>query len=133
MDMMATRVWGLTLSAALLAGAIVVAATAPERAAGHAEASAASPALQAAPSPAPVATSLVVRFRGRGPLARAARMRQAHRVVQQLGRQRALRGLCFSRFEGAGLVLHACGSAALGEWPRRLRAMRSVASVDLGE
>jgi len=76
---------------------------------------------------------VLVQFRGPGPLARAVRLQSARGVRVQLQRQRGLRGLCLARFEGRGVILHACARAALGQWPRRLRAMAAVAKVEPGE
>jgi hypothetical protein len=134
MDLMGTRIWGVLVSGTLLAAALAAAVAAPpSRRPVRAPAFAAAADRDAVAPEAPVATSLLVTFRGNGRLARAARGRSARGVAGQLSRQRQLRGLCFAGFEGQAIVLRACGSAALGSWPQRLRAMRAVARVEPGE
>jgi hypothetical protein len=134
MDMMATRIWGVLISGTLLATALAAAVAAPPQRplAPSPAVAAAADRVVAAPQ-APVATSLLVTFRGNGRLARAGRNRSARGVATQLHRQRQLRGLCFAGFNGQRMVLRACGGATLGAWPQRLRAMHAVASVEPGE
>lgn len=136
MDVMATRNWGLAVSGAMLAAALVLAFTAPGTRAAPRNTDAPGQA-HVPPTPAPAvqdgATTLVVHFRGRGPLARAERAHSARRITLELTRQRAFRGLCFANFTHGGVALRACDGAVLTGWPQRLRAMRAVARVERGE
>jgi hypothetical protein len=143
MDVNALRVWGIAVTGALMAGALVVAFQ-PET---HAEAQlqAAAEIAQAQTNAAPV--GFIVRFRGAGPISRAqgqaarGQMAQAQRQVEiQLARQSAFAGLCFDRFTvgGAEIVLRTCEAVAANErasvqqsWGARLQAMRAVEYVDV--
>jgi hypothetical protein len=142
--MSASRLWGVAVSAALLAAALGIVAMGPE----------APPAsalediyhiAQAAPAvAAPV--GFIVRFRGDGPIARAqalaarGQMARAQRQVEvQLARQSAFRGLCFDRFTvgGAEIVLLSCAEVPASAraafqtgWLARLNAMRAVDYAD---
>lgn len=133
----ALRNWGIAVTGALMAAALVVAVQ-PE-----------TPALAQAQmtqteSAAPV--GFIVKFRGSGPIARAqaqaarGELEPATRQVEaQLMRQTAFAGLCFDRFTvgGAEIVLRTCEPVAANErgavqqgWGARLRAMRAVEYVD---
>jgi len=126
---MATRPWGIAISGALIAAALYVAITAPP----PRRASAVPPSAPAAAEPPAAAApaTLIVHFRGHGPLARAERARARVRVAAELRRQRAFRGACFERFDPRGVVLRSCSDAPLAA--ARLRAMRAVARVEPGE
>ncbi len=142
MDVNAHRTWGIAVTGALMAGALLFALQ-PET---HAEAEpqAAAQIAQAQNGAAPV--GFIVRFRGSGPIARAqaqaarGEMGQAQRQVEvQLNRQTWAAGLCFDRFSvgGAEIVLRTCEAVAASErnavqqtWGARLRAMRAVEYVD---
>lgn len=143
MDLNAVRLWGIAASAAVMIGALAIAAQpAPQAFAQPAEG--AFELAQATGEPAPVA--FLVRFRGSGPIARAqaAAARGAttdaeRQVEQQLRRQSAFAGLCFDRFTvgGAEIVLRTCAAivpsergAVQQDWLNRLRAMRAVEYVD---
>lgn len=142
MDVNAMRTWGIAVTGALMAGALVIAFQ-PQT---HAEAQPqpAAEIAQANTSAAPV--GFIVRFRGTGPISRAqalaaaGQLTQAQRQVEvQLSRQTAFSGLCFDRFTvgGAEIVLRTCEAVAASErnavqqsWGARLRAMRAVEYVD---
>ena len=114
---------------------LVIAVTAPEPRRGVTRL-ATAPAVTMPPAatmPQTTTPTAIVHFRGRGPLARAERVCSARRVVAELSRQLALRGLCFVAFEPRGLVLRRCDGGALERWPQRLRAMGAVARVEAGE
>lgn len=144
MDVNAMRTWGIAVSAAMLAGALVV-AWQPDAPAIAAPPQADAQIAQAETSAAPVA--FIVRFRGQGPIAQAqgqaasGQTASAQRQVEvQLRRQNAFSGLCFDRFTvgGADMVLRTCESVAASEraavqqrWGARLRAMRAVEYVDV--
>jgi hypothetical protein len=135
MDVMATRGWGLAVSGAMIVIALAVAFTAPQQRASSqgAETRAANSGVTARVETTPAPRTLVVHFRGRGPLARAERARSQRRISVELSRQRAFRGLCFAHFAQDRVVLRACDNGMLTEWMPRLRAMRAVASVERGE
>lgn len=141
MDVNALRTWGIAVTGALMAAALVIALQ-PE-----------APALARTQSTAQVAQvqraeplGFIVKFRGAGPIARAqalaarGQLAPAQRQVEiQLGRQSAFAGLCFDRFTvgGAEIVLRTCEAVAASErsavqqsWGARLRAMRAVEYVD---
>ncbi|MGQ0532216.1 MAG: hypothetical protein ACT4OF_05940 [Caulobacteraceae bacterium] len=142
MDVNALRIWGIAVSGALMAGALVIALR-PETNA-RAQTQAVAQIAQAEARAAPV--GLIVRFRGSGPIARAqaqaarGQTAAAQRQVEiQLRRQSAFSGLCFDRFTvgGAEMVLKTCEAVAANEqaavqrrWGARLRAMRAVEYVD---
>lgn len=142
MSVTVMRVWGIGVTAALMAGALWLSAWDPDRA--SAEQTPVIVLAQAPPAAQEVA--FLVRFRGDGPIARsqslAARGREAaarREIEAQLQRQEAFRGLCFDRFTvgAAEVVLRSCQPVPGGEraayqerWLARLRAMRSVAYVD---
>jgi hypothetical protein len=134
MDVMATRGWGIAVSGAMIVIALAVAFTAPQRPVSPQgeDRPASSSATSRADEPSAPRT-LVVHFRGRGPLARAERARSRRRVSLELSRQRAFRGLCFAHFAPEGVALRACDNGVLMEWMPRLRAMRAVASVERGD
>ncbi len=142
MDVQALRFWGMAVGAALMAFALWVAAMGPD-APPHAR-----PADRAQnPGVAPEPASFVVRFQGRGPIARAQAVATRgdtdsgrQRIEAQLQRQQAFAGLCFERFTAnAGeVVLRTCDVVASHEraalerqWLSRLRAMRAVAYADV--
>lgn len=137
MDVNALRTWGIAVTGALMAVALVVALQ-PE-----------TPALaqtQLAQTQSAEPLGFIVKFRGSGPIARAqalaarGQLGPAQRQVEiQLGRQSAFAGLCFDRFTvgGAEIVLRTCEDVAASErsavqqsWGARLRAMRAVEYVD---
>ena len=141
MDVNASRTWGIAVSGALMAAALLIALR-PDGVAGAQP----QPAAQSAQTtPAPVA--FIVRFRGTGPIARAqtqaarGQTAEAQRQVEaQLLRQTAFRGLCFDRFTvgGAEMVLRTCEPVAASEragvqqrWGGRLRTMRAIEYVDV--
>lgn len=142
MDVNALRLWGIGVTAALMAGAIFFAFE--PRTDAEAQPRGAAELAQTETVPAPV--GFIVRFRGAGPIARAqaqaarGNLTQAQRQVQiQLERQRAFAGLCFDRFTAgaAEIVLRTCESVSASEreavqqsWGARLRAMRAVEYVD---
>lgn len=142
MDVNALRTWGIGVSGALMAAALLIAL----RPDGAAEAQP-QPVAQSAAAAAPARIGFIVRFRGTGPIARAqaqaARGQTAEaqrRVEAQLLRQSAFRGLCFDRFTvgGAEMVLRTCELVAASErasvqqhWGARLRAMRAVEYIDV--
>jgi hypothetical protein len=139
MDVNAMRTWGIAVSSAMMAAALIVALQ-PQ-----AIAEPAAPVQIAQAQAAPV--GFIVRFRGQGPIARAqaqaarGQMAQAQREVEaQLERQTPFNGLCFDRFTvgGAEMVLRTCEAIAASErasvqqrWGARLRAMRAVEYVDV--
>jgi hypothetical protein len=146
MDVNALRFWGIVTSAALMAGALLVAA--PWRTSARAEmAVGALEQITQDQPPADAPVSFLVRFRGDGPIARAQALAQRGRemeagamVAAQVARQRALRGLCFDRFTvgAAEVVLRSCAPIAAEEratvqarWLARLRDIRAVAYADL--
>lgn len=141
MDLNALRTWGIAVTGALMAGALVIGFQP------RAEAQAPQPVFeiaQAETRAAPVA--FLVRFRGAGPIARAqARATRgnttaAQREIEaQLARQVSFSGLCFDRFTAgaAEVVLRTCTAIVASErartqqqWLTRLRAMRGVEYVD---
>ncbi|MEZ5960135.1 MAG: hypothetical protein R3C30_06855 [Hyphomonadaceae bacterium] len=142
MEVNALRTWGIAVTGALMAVALVVAFQ-PQS---HAEAQPQAPLelAQADTDRAPV--GFIVRFRGTGPIARAqasaarGQVAPAQRQVEvQLVRQTAFNGLCFDRFTvgGAEIVLRTCEAVAASEraavqqsWGARLQAMRAVEYVD---
>jgi hypothetical protein len=145
----ALRNWGIWVSSALILAALAIAS--PWRAPAPVSASSLQgdyQTAQAEASPAaPAPISLIVRFRGRGPIAHAqalaanGRLSEAARQVQiQLARQTAFNGLCFDRFTvgGAEIVLRSCADVAPGEraalqtrWLARLNAMHAVEYADV--
>jgi hypothetical protein len=143
MDVNAMRTWGIAVSGAMLAGALAIALQ-PDTTA-VAQPQAAAQIAQTETRAAPV--GFIVRFRGRGPIARAqgqaarGQLAPAQRNVElQLRRQNAFSGLCFDRFTvgGAEMVLRTCETVAASEraavqqrWGARLRAMRAVEYVDV--
>ncbi|MFT3729293.1 MAG: hypothetical protein QM759_15830 [Terricaulis sp.] len=136
MDAMATRGLGIAVSGAMIVAALIVALVAPERR----PVTTSTPPVAAAQSSAPAQatqvtspTKVTVRFRGRGPLARAVGAHSEQRITRELSRQRAFHGLCFDSFAPRGVVLRACDGGVLQAWPQRLRAMRAVARVDAGD
>ena len=139
MDVLATRGWGIAVSSAMIAVALAIAFSAPERR--PLPSQIAQPRGAIAVTPPPIAAArvgsaapeLVVHFRGRGPLARAERAQSARRVTAELSRQGAFRGLCFARFARHGVVLRPCPGGVLTGWMQRLHAMRAVARVEAGE
>lgn len=143
MNANALRTWGIVVSAALMAGALVIAWQPAPSAQAQAQ-----PAAEAAPQrPAPI--SFLVRFTGSGPIARAQRLAQSgqleearRRIEVQLRRQQSFRGLCFDRFTvgASDVVLRTCAAIVPSEranmeqrWLTQLRAVRGVAYVDLNE
>lgn len=136
------RISGAIVSAAVIAAALALSASprAP-RATQFPRLLLAAPAAPEALS-APTPVEFVVRFRGRGPIARAqamaARGREsaaARRIVAELDRQRSFNGLCFDRFTvaAAEVVLKSCADVPAAEraavqtrWLSTLNAMRSV-------
>ena len=148
MELATLRAWGIAISTALIASALIVAA--PWRASAGEGAgdialfqlAQAEPAASVAPAP----VAFVVRFRGAGPIARAqamaARGREAEaaRLIQaQLARQSAFSALCFDRFTvGATEVeLRSCQDIAAADratfqtrWLAQLNAMRAVEYAD---
>jgi hypothetical protein len=142
MDANALRIWGIGVSGALMAGAIVLSLQPSPRAQ-------AQPAFQETSETAPAAAhiSFLVSFRGAGPIARAqvrarrGRIDEAEQDIRrQLRRQTDFRGLCFDRFTAgaAEVVLRTCAAIVASErdamqqqWLAQLRAMRGVAYVDV--
>jgi len=145
MNLQALRGWGVVVSGAMMAAALVVAV----QPAAQPQARTQAPeqtfeAAQAQPHAAPIA--FLVRFQGGGPIARAQALAQrgqqdaAQRQIEvQLRRQRAFAGLCFDRFTvgAAEIVLRTCAAIVASEresvqqrWLVRLRSMRAVAYVD---
>ncbi|MBX3429824.1 MAG: hypothetical protein KF779_09600 [Hyphomonadaceae bacterium] len=136
MDVNAQRTWGVAVTGALMAVALIVAV--------QPEAPAVAQFAQGQDAAGPV--SFVVKFRGSGPIARAqalaarGQLAAAQRQVEiQLDRQTAFAGLCFDRFTagGAEIVLRTCEAVAASEygavqqsWGVRLRAMRAVEYAD---
>ncbi len=143
------RMWGIAVTAALMAAAIAVAASWRE----PAEMTRAPQGLyqiaqtqQPQPRVEPEPVSFLVRFRGRGPIARAQALaaggretEAARRVQAQLARQHAFQGLCFDRFTlgGAEIVLRSCEDVAPAEraafqtrWLARLNSMGAVEYAD---
>lgn len=136
MDVMATRGWGIAVSGAMIVAALWVAFSAQDRAPAGPVAHAPivdAPHVSGAQAEPRASATMIVHFRGHGPLARAERARSTRRVRAELLRQRAFHGLCFERFAARGVVLSACDGGMLTAWPQRLRAMRAVAKVDAGE
>lgn len=141
MDVNALRTWGIAVTGALMAVALVIALQ-PETPALAQAQSATQPAQAQNAEP----LGFIVKFRGSGPIARAqalaarGQLAPAQRQVEiQLGRQSAFAGLCFDRFTvgGAEIVLRTCEAVAASErsaiqqsWGARLRAMRAVEYVD---
>lgn len=139
MDVNALRTWGIAVTGALMAVALVVALQ-PETPA------VAQATTQLAQTQSAEPLGFIVKFRGSGPIARAqalaarGQLAPAQRQVEvQLGRQSAFAGLCFDRFTvgGAEIVLRTCEAVAASErsavqqsWGARLRAMRAVEYVD---
>lgn len=138
-DAAALRTWGIAVSAALMAIALAIGSQ-PTPATQPAPAATSSAEAERAP------VTLLVRFRGEGPIARAqTRARRgepaaAQRAIEvQLQRQRGFAGLCFDRFTAgaAGIVLRTCEPVSEAEhdrarqdWLTRLRAMPAVANAD---
>ena len=142
MDVNAHRTWGIAVSGALMAVALMFALE--PHAGADAQPQPVAQRAQAAPDASSV--GFIVRFRGTGPIARAQALAargqtpQAQRQVElQLRRQSAFAGLCFDRFTvGAELVLRTCEPVVANErasvqqsWGARLRAMRAVEYVDV--
>lgn len=141
MNTEALRLWGIAVSASLMAAALFVAF---RPAVLEARAQAEPPAASA--SPAARHVGFIVRFRGDGPIARAQARAggggeaPARREIEaQLVRQTAFNGLCFDRFTvGASeVVLRSCEAVPAPEaasyqqnWLARLQAMRAVAYAD---
>ncbi len=145
MDVNALRIWGIAVSAALMAAALGLAAMGPGP--DLTTAQTAFETAQAEPAaPALASVGFVVRFRGDGPIARAQALAarggqtQAGRQVEaQLRRQRAFSGLCFDRFTigAAEIVLASCEAVPASaraafqtRWLARLNAMASVEYAD---
>lgn len=142
MDVNAHRTWGIAVTGALMAGALLFALQ-PET---HAEAEPQAVAQMAQAQTDVAYVGFIVKFRGSGPIARAqalagrGQLAQAQRQVEvQLNRQTWAAGLCFDRFTvgGAEIVLRTCEAVAASErnavqqsWGTRLRAMRAVEYVD---
>lgn len=142
MDVNAHRTWGIAVTGALMAGALLFALQ-PET---HAEAEPQAVAQMAQAQTDAAYVGFIVKFRGSGPIARAqalagrGQLAQAQRQVEvQLNRQTWAAGLCFDRFTvgGAEIVLRTCEAVAASErnavqqsWGTRLRAMRAVEYVD---
>ncbi|MCX7358373.1 MAG: hypothetical protein NT015_09570 [Alphaproteobacteria bacterium] len=140
MDVNALRTWGIAVTGALMAVALVVALQ-PETPA------VAQATTQLAQTQSAEPIGFIVKFRGSGPISRAqalagrGQIAPAQRQVEvQLGRQSAFAGLCFDRFTagGAEIVLRTCEAVAASErgaaqqsWGARLRAMRAVEYVDV--
>jgi hypothetical protein len=145
MDANALRIWGIAVSGALLAIALVVALQPAPQAQAQSTAAQSVEIAQAPARAAPI--SFVVRFTGSGPIARAQRQAaggsaaDAQRQIQaQLRRQTNFNGLCFDRFTAgaAEVVLRTCAAIVPSEraamerrWLARLRSMGSVAYVDI--
>ena len=156
MDANLLRSIGIALGSAALAGALWISQAARDSAAVDGPLGITTPQASAAPSPplvfepagaeapSPDAShvSLLVRFRGSGPLAQAQALAERGReseagraAAAALSRQSAFRGLCFDRFTvgGAEMVLRSCVPVAAGDvaqtsaqWLARLRAMPAV-------
>jgi hypothetical protein len=142
MDVNALRTWGIAVTGALMAVALVIAFQSETPAIAQAQS-----AAQLAQSQTAEPLGFIVKFRGSGPIARAqglaarGELGAAQRQVEiQLGRQTAFSGLCFDRFTvgGAEIVLRTCDVVAARErsavqqsWVARLRAMRAVEYVDV--
>jgi uncharacterized protein YfaQ (DUF2300 family) len=139
-DLNAYRLWGIGVSGAVIAVALMFAAEhAPEA---QAEPQDAFEVAQAQAEP----VAFLVRFRGEGPIARSqaqairGQTGAAQREIEaQLRRQSAFAGLCFDRFTlgAAEVVLRTCDAIAASErvavqarWLQRLQAMRAVAYAD---
>lgn len=138
MDVNALRIWGIAVSAALIAACLVLAYRAPAPEAF---------AQEAAQTPASAPVQFLVRFQGGGPIARAqaqaerGRTAPAQAVIEaQLVRQSDFAGLCFDRFTSgaAEVVLRSCAPVAgaeqadyAGTWLARLRGMRAVVYADV--
>lgn len=145
MNLQTLRGWGIAVSGAMMAAALVVAVQPAQSPAQAAAPEAAFDVAQPQPHAAPIA--FLVRFQGNGPIARAQMLAQrgqleaAQRQVEiQLRRQRDFAGLCFDHFTvgGAEIVLRTCAAIVASEreavqqrWLARLRAMRAVAYVDV--
>lgn len=143
MNANALRTWGIAASAAVMAGAVVMALQ--PSAEGGARAQAVREFAQTANAAAPIA--FIVRFRGAGPIARAqARAARGNvaaaqaEIEAQLRRQSDFRGLCFDRFTAGAseVVLRTCAAIVPSErervqsaWLERLRAMRAVEYADV--
>lgn len=140
MDLNALRLWGIGVSGAVIAVALMFAAEpAPEA---QAQPQGAFEIAQAQAEP----VAFLVRFRGEGPIARSqaqavrGQTGAAQREIEvQLRRQSAFAGLCFDRFTlgAAEVVLRTCDAIAASEraavqarWLQRLQAMRAVAYAD---
>lgn len=147
MNVNALRIWGIAVSAALMAGALALSTMAHEQ---PPQLIAQQGAFEIAQTPAPASAapiSFLVRFQGSGPIARAqglaarGRTQQAQAEIEaQLRRQISFRGLCFDRFTvGASeVVLRTCAaivpserSAEQARWLAQLRDMRGVAYADV--
>ncbi len=146
MDLNALRIWGIAISASLLAGSLAVATFAREPAPQDA-AQGVFEIAQAAPATSAGPLSFLVRFRGTGPIARAQALAARGRtdeaqaqIEAQLRRQASFRGLCFDRFTvgAAEVVLRTCAAivpseraAVQARWLAQLRDMRGVAYADV--
>ncbi|MDX2276060.1 MAG: hypothetical protein NW206_11480 [Hyphomonadaceae bacterium] len=150
MDAKLLRSTGIAVGAAALAGALSVSQMARQEheaspplgvVAPQTEAPIFEPAgAEAPPDAAPI--SILVRFRGTGPLAQAQGLAERGREAEArraaaaaLARQSAFQGLCFDRFTvgGAEMVLRTCAPVAsveqaevMNQWLTRLRAMSVI-------
>jgi hypothetical protein len=147
MNVNALRIWGIAVSASLMAGALAVATFAREPAPQTLAEPGVFEIAQAPSARAAGPISFLVRFQGSGPIARAqalaarGRMQQAQTQIEaQLRRQAGFRGLCFDRFTvgGAEVVLRTCAAivpseraAVQARWLAQLRDMRGVAYADV--
>ncbi len=120
----------MAVSAAVMAGALALALTGRETP----SAAASAPLAQSEADE----SGFVVRFQGRGPIARAVREGDAEAVATQLERQNDFAGLCLQRLSEAGAILRACNAVAASEresfeqvWLQRLRSMRGVAYAEI--
>jgi hypothetical protein len=139
-DLNAYRLWGIGVSGAVIAVALMFAAEQTPEA--QAQPQGAFEVVQAQAEP----VAFLVRFRGEGPIARSqaqairGQTGAAQREIEaQLRRQNAFAGLCFDRFTlgAAEVVLRTCDAIAASErvavqarWLQRLQAMRAVAYAD---
>ncbi|MEZ6023820.1 MAG: hypothetical protein R3C16_10510 [Hyphomonadaceae bacterium] len=146
MDVTALRTWGLAVTAMLIAGALIVSRL-PEGARADTPGESPEAAFEIAQAAEARAVSMLVRFQGSGPIARAQRRAArgdeasaAREIAAQLIRQRDFAGLCFDRFTAgaAEVVLETCEPVRAGEraatearWLARLRDMRAVAYADI--
>ena len=141
----ALRIWGIAVSASLMAVALLLGygPNAPADAQPHAQTR-----FQVAQAPARAEPIVfLVRFTGSGPIARSQRMAARgqiadaqHQLQTELRRQDAFRGLCFDHFTvgAAEVVLRTCAAIVASErereqqrWLARLRAIHAVSYVDV--